>query len=72
VGRASSLEQFCRFTDIRAKRLYLSKLKKQLAQEAGIKWKHNALRHSFASYRLAQIQNANWLLIIGSSLLRAT
>jgi hypothetical protein len=31
----------------------------QLAEEAGIKWKHNALRHSFASYRLAQIQNAN-------------
>jgi len=26
---------------------------------AAIKWKHNALRHSFASYRLAQIQNAN-------------
>jgi len=30
-----------------------------VAEEAGIKWKHNALRHSFASYRLAQIQNAN-------------
>jgi len=37
----------------------LSNQKGQLAQEAGIKWKHNALRHSFASYRLAQIQNAN-------------
>jgi len=38
---------------------YLSRLKKQVAEEAGIQWKHNALRHSFASYRLAQIQNAN-------------
>jgi integrase len=25
---------------------------------AGIPWKHNALRHSFVSYRLAEIQNA--------------
>jgi len=38
---------------------YLSRLKMQVAEEAGIQWKHNALRHSFASYRLAQIQNAN-------------
>jgi integrase len=38
---------------------HLSHLKQQVAEEAGIKWKHNALRHSFASYRLAQIQNAN-------------
>ena len=38
---------------------HLSHLKKQVAEEAGIQWKHNALRHSFASYRLAQIQNAN-------------
>src|SRR6266700_2869009 len=38
---------------------YLSRLKKQVAEQAGIQWKHNALRHSFASYRLAQIQNAN-------------
>ena len=38
---------------------HLSHLKKQAAEEAGIKWKHNALRHSFASYGLAQIQNAN-------------
>ena len=37
----------------------LSERKGQLPQKAGIKWKHNALRHSFASYRLAQIQNAN-------------
>jgi len=26
-----------------------------VAEEAGIQWKHNVLRHSFASYRLAQI-----------------
>ena len=38
---------------------HLSHLKQQVAEEAGIQWKHNALRHSFASYRLAQIQNAN-------------
>jgi integrase len=37
----------------------LSHAKGQLAQKAGVKWKHNALRHSFASYRLAQTQNAN-------------
>jgi len=37
----------------------LSNQKGQLARAAGIEWKHNALRHSFASYRLAQIQNAN-------------
>jgi integrase len=38
---------------------WLTKLKAQVAADAGIQWKHNALRHSFASYRLAQIQNAN-------------
>lgn len=30
-----------------------------LAKEAGIKWKRNALRHSFVSYRLAATQNAS-------------
>jgi integrase len=29
------------------------------ARAAGIKWKANGLRHSFISYRLAQIQNVN-------------
>jgi len=29
------------------------------ARNAGIKWKHNALRHSFISYRLAETQNIN-------------
>jgi hypothetical protein len=24
-----------------------------------VKWKHNGLRHSFISYRVAEIQNAN-------------
>jgi hypothetical protein len=29
-----------------------------LAEDAGIKWKKNALRHSFCSYRLAVIEDA--------------
>jgi integrase len=29
------------------------------ARNAGIAWKHNALRHSFISYRLAEIQDVN-------------
>ncbi|MBU6400203.1 MAG: site-specific integrase [Verrucomicrobia bacterium] len=29
----------------------------RLAKRANIKWKHNALRHSFISYRVAQTQN---------------
>ena len=29
----------------------------ELAQESEVKWKHNALRHSYISYRVAQIQN---------------
>jgi integrase len=29
------------------------------ANKTGIEWKHNGLRHSFASYRLATTQNAN-------------
>jgi hypothetical protein len=29
------------------------------ADNAKIKWKHNALRHSFISYRLAEIQDVN-------------
>lgn len=28
-----------------------------LAEAAGVKWKHNGLRHSFVSYRLAQLQD---------------
>lgn len=30
----------------------------RLAGRAGVKWKHNALRHSYASYRMAEIKNA--------------
>ena len=37
----------------------LSRLKAEVAKDAGVPWRHNALRHSFASYRLAQLQNAN-------------
>jgi integrase len=29
----------------------------RLAERAGVKWKHNALRHSYASYRVAEVQN---------------
>jgi len=35
----------------------LSNAQKKLALRAGLKWKANALRHSYASYRLALIQN---------------
>jgi integrase len=37
----------------------LGKLKAETAEAAGLVWRHNALRHSFASYRLAQLQNAS-------------
>jgi integrase len=30
-----------------------------MAKESEVKWKHNALRHSYISYRVAQIQNVN-------------
>jgi len=30
---------------------------RRLAKRAGVKWKHNALRHSFISYRVAQTQD---------------
>ena len=31
----------------------------RIALEAGVKWRQNALRHSFISYRLAEIQDVN-------------
>ncbi len=31
---------------------------KRLAQRANLLWKHNALRHSYASYRMAEVKNA--------------
>ena len=36
-----------------------SKLQRQLALDAGVSWKNNGLRHSFISFRLAEIQNEN-------------
>jgi integrase len=36
----------------------LSDCYRALSNKAGIEWKQNALRHSYASYRLAQIQDA--------------
>jgi len=36
----------------------VSNARVETAKAAGIRWKHNGLRHSFCSYRLAQIQNA--------------
>lgn len=37
----------------------LSKSLPRMALRAGVPWKHNALRHSFISYRLAALQNVN-------------
>ncbi len=31
---------------------------RRLADKLGVKWKRNALRHSFVSYRMAAVQNA--------------
>jgi integrase len=36
---------------------YLFELQRDAAKEAGVEWKHNALRHSFISYRVADIKN---------------
>lgn len=38
---------------------YFYETQKTTAARAKVEWKHNALRHSFISYRLAEIQNAN-------------
>ena len=35
-----------------------TKVEKRVAEAAKVAWKHNGLRHSFGSYRLAQIKNA--------------
>lgn len=34
-----------------------------LAADAGVEWKHNGLRHSFASYRLAQTNDENLVAV---------
>jgi integrase len=36
----------------------LAERQAEVAKAAKVEWKHNALRHSFGSYRLAQIKNA--------------
>lgn len=36
---------------------YLFELQARTAASAGVAWKHNALRHSFISYRVAETQN---------------
>ena len=36
---------------------YLFELQRDAAKAAGVKWKHNALRHSFISYQVAEIKN---------------
>ncbi len=37
---------------------FLREARAACVKESGVAWKANALRHSFASYRLAQVQNA--------------
>lgn len=36
-------------------------LMRDVVSDSGVKWKHNALRHSFISYRVAKIKNVNEL-----------
>jgi integrase len=36
---------------------YLFELQRDTAKQAGVEWKHNALRHSFITYRVADIKN---------------
>ncbi len=36
---------------------YLFELQSRAAEDADVSWKHNALRHSFISYRVAEIKN---------------
>ena len=38
---------------------YLFELQRDAANDAGVEWKHNALRHSFISYRVAEIKNVD-------------
>ena len=42
----------------RLSEIALSKTQQKTAETAGVKWKHNALRHSYASYRFAQVGDA--------------
>jgi integrase len=38
---------------------FLFDLMRDAGKDSGVKWKHNALRHSFISYRVAKIRNVN-------------
>lgn len=38
---------------------FLFDLMRDAGTDSGVKWKHNALRHSFISYRVAKIKNVN-------------
>jgi hypothetical protein len=43
----------------RHSKAYFFEAMRNAASDAKIKWKQNALRHSFISYRLAEIQDVN-------------
>jgi len=52
----------CTYSNMSEELMYLvQKLNKQrkLQKLKPVAWKHNALRHSFISYRVADIQNVN-------------
>jgi len=38
---------------------FLFDLMRDAGKDCGVKWKHNALQHSFISYRVAKIKNVN-------------
>ena len=38
---------------------FLFDLMRDAGKDSGVKWRHNALRHSFISYRVAKIKNVN-------------
>jgi len=51
----------------------LQRRRARLVKHAGITWKHNALRHSFVSYRLADLQDDNQVALeAGHSVTSAT
>jgi integrase len=42
---------------------YLYELEAETASDAGVEWKHNALRHSFISYRVAVVKSIDQVAI---------
>jgi hypothetical protein len=42
---------------------YFHEAQRTAAEKAGLEWKHDDLRHLFISYRLAEIQNANGVVL---------